>query len=172
MPPSNRSTLLLGNCGALKIVATSREALGMAGRADLRGALAVAARDDRPRRDAPVRGGPPLRRSRAPRAARLRGGRAQRARRSPRSAGGSTASRSRSSWPPRACRSLSVDEIRARLDDRFRLLDRRQPRDAASSDAARDDAMEPRPSDGAGTAAVPPACGVRRRLHAGRRDAT
>ena len=48
------------------------------------------------------------------------------------------ASRSRSSWRPRACASLSLEEIAARLDDRFRAADRRQPDGAAApADAAR-----------------------------------
>ena len=41
---------------------------------------------------------------------------------SPRSAGGSTASRWRWSWRPRGVKLLSVEQIAARLDDRFRLL--------------------------------------------------
>ena len=43
-------------------------------------------------------------------------------RRSRRSAAGSTGCRWRSSWPPPGSRLLPVDEIAARLDDRFRLL--------------------------------------------------
>ena len=42
--------------------------------------------------------------------------------RSSRSAAASTASRWRSSWPHRALQSMTVTEVRDRLDDRFRLL--------------------------------------------------
>ena len=64
-------------------------------------------------------------------------------------------------------RALSVEQIAARLTDRFRLLTRRRPdRAAAPADAARADRLELRPAHRARARAVPAPRGVRRRLDA------
>ena len=68
------------------------------------------------------RGGAAVRRAGAAGPAGLRASRPRTRRRWRRSAGGWTASRWRSSWRRRGVTALTVEQIAARLDDRFRLL--------------------------------------------------
>ena len=84
---------LLGALPGVTLLATSREPLGVAGRGDLAGAVAVTGR----------RGDRVVHRPRPPRPARLRCHRRQCRRRSPRSAGASTACRWRSNSRRREC---------------------------------------------------------------------
>ena len=74
------------------------------------------------RRAGALRGGAPLRRSRDRGQAGVPLTDGERGARSPTSAAGSTASRSRSSSPRRACARCRSTQIAARLSDRFRLL--------------------------------------------------
>ncbi len=65
-------------------------------------------------------------------------------------------------------RALSVEQIAARLDDRFGLLQGGQPHGAAASaDAARHNGLELRSAHGAGAAAAGSVSGVCRRLELG-----
>ena len=58
---------------------------------------------------------------------------------------------------------LSIDQINARLDDRFRLLTRTRPdADCAATNAASDGGLELRPASGRRTPAAAPALGLRR----------
>ena len=149
----------------LRILATSREALGIAGEATWRVPSLAGARGhpagERRRR---------WRRSSQCEAVRLfveralrgraglRADGAQRRRRWRRSAGGWTASPWRSSWRRRACGCCRSEQLAARLDDRFRLLTGGQPDGpAAPADPAGDGGLEPRPADRAGAGPAPPA---------------
>ena len=159
----------------LRILATSREALGVAGETRL--ARAVARRCPLPRRADRRRAGGPCRSprrcgcsssGRRPAQPGFALDRRATRRRWRRSAAGWTASRWRSSWRRRGCGRCRVEQIAARLDDRFRLLtggSRTAP--AAPADAAGADRLELRPAGRAGAGAAAPAGGLRRRLDAG-----
>ena len=97
---------LLRGCPQLPLLATSREALGIAGETAWRVpslALPDAAAPAAARGAGAGRGGAPVRRAGAGRAAALRADGPERAAWWRRSAGGWTASRWRSSWPRRGC---------------------------------------------------------------------
>ena len=164
---------LLRACPGVRILATSREPLGIAGETAWRVPVAGAAR--------PASALPP--RPSAGRSTRRCGcSSSGRGRRSPRFA--LTERERRRRWP-QVCRrldgiplalelaaarvtALPVEQIAARLDDRFRLLTGGQPHGAAApADAAGDARLELRPADRAGAGAAAPAGGLRRRLDAG-----
>ena len=108
---------------SVRVLATSREALGVEGEQIVAVAFAPGARRRRSRRRRrDERRGAALRRPRAVQRGRLRDRRAEREQRSRRSVAASTASRSRSSSPPPGSSAMSPAEIAARLDERFRLL--------------------------------------------------
>ena len=126
---------LLRACPRLRILATSREALGWPARPRYRvPSLAVPDPQHLPAPStlAGLRGGAAVRAAGAEPARRLRADRGRMPGRWRRSARGWMACRWRSSWRRRGCGSLPVEAIAARLDDRFRLLtggtrDRRAP---------------------------------------------
>ena len=164
-PAPSWPTRCCARCPALTILATSREPLRHR-RRDRSSACprCHACRDRRrpSRRPSASRSRAAVRRARARPRTGLRARPRPMRRRSPRSAAASTASRWRSNWRPPASRSLSIEEINARLDDRFSLLTGGSPHGAAApADAAR------RRSTGATTcststsASVPPPGGLR-----------
>ena len=117
---------LLRSCVGVTVLATSREPLGVDGEA---GVLASVADGARARRIAIPLGWSGSNRSSSSwiaSACSNRGSWSTRSTRprSPTSAGGSTASRSRSSSSRRRGGALTLDELRDRLDERFRLLTR------------------------------------------------
>ena len=122
----------------VRVLATSREALGVDGEQIVRcRSLPVPLGHRLPTSDRRIELGEAVRRAGRARPRRLRARRVdERRRRSPSSAGGSTASRSRSSSRRPATRSMTPAEIVDRLDERFRLLTggrrtaRRAPPDA------------------------------------------
>ena len=163
---------LLRACPGVRVLATSREPLGIAGEVAWRVPSLAAARPAAARRRSTQLAAVEavrlfVERARAV-AARLRRHRPRTRRRWPRSAGGWTASRWRSSWRRRGVTALTVEQIAARLDDRFRLLTGgsrtalpRQQTLRATLDWSYDLLTEPE------RALLPAAGGLRRRLDAG-----
>ena len=115
---------LLHACPRLKIIASSREALGIAGETVYRvPSLALPDEaDPDPAGAGAVRIGAALRRARLRRQSQLQPDGSATPAPSRRSAAAWTASRSPSSSPPRGSPLFSAEQVAARLDDRFRLL--------------------------------------------------
>ena len=131
---------IIRSCPRVRILATSREPLGIDGRARVPGARRCRRPTADERRGARrQRRGAAVRRPGPAARARLRAGRADgRAGRDDLPAAGRHPARA-SSWPPRGCRAMSLRQDRRAAGRALPAADRRQPhRDAAPADAAGD----------------------------------